>query len=78
MRPYRTGAAPPLEINSTFLEKFPVPDNAGNFSMVDMRTTTPGDQIYGHTATFSGFDKYGDTQDMKPIDFIMGGSNGGW
>lgn len=73
-----TGASPPLAINSTFLERFPVPDNVANFSMVDFKTVTPGDEQFGHYATFTGFDPYGDTTDMKRIDFIMGGSNGGW
>lgn len=78
MRLYSTGASPPLAINATFLERFPVPSNFTNFSMVDMKTVTPGDQQTDSYATFTGFDQFGDTQDMKREDFIMGGSNGGW
>ncbi|KIJ23936.1 hypothetical protein M422DRAFT_217367, partial [Sphaerobolus stellatus SS14] len=73
-----TGATPPLAINATFAAKYPVPANSPSFNMVDMKTVAPARSISGNFATYTGFDSLGDTSDMKRIDFIMGGSNGGW
>lgn len=46
--------------------------------MVDLKTVAPKEQISGNFATFTGFDTPGNTPDLKRIDFIMAGSNGGW
>ncbi|GJJ06205.1 hypothetical protein Clacol_000394 [Clathrus columnatus] len=73
-----TGASPPLAINQTFADKFPVPANSPKFNMVDLKTAAPKEAISGNFATYTGFDSIGDYNDMKRIDFIMAGSNGGW
>ncbi|KAF8522766.1 mannose-6-phosphatase [Hysterangium stoloniferum] len=71
-------APPPTVINATFQEKFPVPAQSPPFQMLDLRTVSPKEHISGNFATYTGFDPLSDTDDMKRIDFIMGGSNGGW
>ncbi|GJJ06204.1 hypothetical protein Clacol_000393 [Clathrus columnatus] len=73
-----TGASPPLAINETFAKKFPVPAKSPKFHMVDLKTVAPKESIMGNFATFTGFVPYGETDQMKRIDFIMAGSNGGW
>lgn len=68
----------PLPLNQTFLNKFPLPPDAAPFKMFDLKTVAPKTRISGNFATYTGFDPLSDTDDMKRIDFIMGGSNGGW
>ncbi|KAF8522763.1 hypothetical protein BU17DRAFT_44344 [Hysterangium stoloniferum] len=71
-------APPPTAINATFQEKFPILAQSPPFQMVDLRTVSPKGHISGNFVTYTGFEPLSNTEDMKRIDFIMGGSNGGW
>ncbi|KZT64960.1 DNase I-like protein [Daedalea quercina L-15889] len=75
-----TGAIPPVPVNETFAEKYRVPPHAGKsaFVMVDLKAETPRMQVSGNYATFTGFNRPGDSSVYTRIDFVLGGSNGGW
>lgn len=74
-----TGAIPPVAINSTFMDRFPI-DNSTlpDFKMLDLRTQVPRFNVSGNYATFTGFNAPDDASEYSHIDFIFGGSNGGW
>ncbi|TFY76737.1 hypothetical protein EWM64_g7274 [Hericium alpestre] len=74
-----TGAIPPVPINSTFQQRFPIPSGAlANFTALDLRTQVPRFGVSGNFASFTGFNAPDDTSQYQRIDFIFGGSNGGW
>ncbi|KAL6304714.1 Endonuclease/exonuclease/phosphatase [Sparassis latifolia] len=74
-----TGAIPAPAINSSFVEKYAVPDTSlPNFVMHDLKGHTPKLRVSGDFATFTGFNRPGDSSVFTRIDFIFGGSNGGW
>ncbi|KAG8715930.1 hypothetical protein FRC08_010014 [Ceratobasidium sp. 394] len=76
-----SGALPPVAINSTFAAKFAVPNDSplpGNFSMLDMRGTTPRSKVFGHFATYTGFSKLKSTHAYERIDFVFGASHVTW
>ncbi|KAL3425853.1 endonuclease/exonuclease/phosphatase, partial [Phlyctema vagabunda] len=81
-----TGAIPGVPINETFRSKFPWSGGGGygsgngtsGFVMVDVKATTPPQRRSGDFATFSGFRRVGDAAALSRIDYIFGGSNGGW
>lgn len=80
-----TGAAEPMPLNQTFLDRFSwtAEEEAAAglddvFNMVDLLGATPARYRSGHWSTFTGWSAAGDTEDFSRIDYIMGGSNGGW
>ncbi|KAI0922720.1 hypothetical protein AcV5_009617 [Taiwanofungus camphoratus] len=74
-----TGALPPSAIDSTFAQKYAVPDHAfPGFVMRDLKGQTPRMRASGDFATFTGFNRPGDASVFTRIDFVFGGSNGGW
>jgi hypothetical protein len=74
-----TGAIPPVPIPDAFVRKFPIPaDQEPNFKMLDLRGQTPRFRVSGDFATFTGFTSPDDTSNWIRIDFVFGGSNGGW
>ncbi|RDB30235.1 hypothetical protein Hypma_007157 [Hypsizygus marmoreus] len=74
-----TGATPPVAINATFAAKFAVGANElPCFKMLDLRGQAPRRNVSANFATFTGFRVPNDTSQWTRIDFIFGGSNGGW
>ncbi|KAI0319359.1 mannose-6-phosphatase [Amylostereum chailletii] len=74
-----TGAIEPLSINSTFKAKYSIPNNAlPGFKAIDLRTQIPRVSVGGNWATYTGFNAPNDTSAYTHIDFVFGGSNGGW
>ncbi|CCO32207.1 hypothetical protein BN14_06261 [Rhizoctonia solani AG-1 IB] len=76
-----TGAIAPVAINSTFAEKFAVPESSPlpeGFKMVDTRGATPRDKVFGHFATYTGFSAPGYTSPYGRIDFVFGASHVKW
>lgn len=80
-----TGAAEPLPLNETFLEKYswtPEEEAAANlgddFVMEDLLGATPPQYRSGSWATFTGWALPGDSTSFSRIDYVMAGSNGGW
>jgi len=73
-----TGSMSPVSINNTFKERFPIPDGAPQFKALDLRTQVPRFRVSGNFATFTGFTELDDTSQYSHIDFIFGGSSGGW
>lgn len=76
-----TGESDPVAINSTFQAKYPTTSNA-TFNFVNLRQATPATRRSGNFATFTGFgSSYNETfvnASSSQIDFLFGGSNGGW
>ncbi|KZT04996.1 DNase I-like protein [Laetiporus sulphureus 93-53] len=73
------GALPPIGVNETFAQKYAVPKGVlPEFLMQDLKAETPRLRISGDFATFTGFNHPGDPSVFTRIDFIFGGSNGGW
>jgi len=73
-----TGAVPPVDVNSDFRVKYPIPPNPSPFTTIDLKGVTPRQNISGHYATFTGFSTPEKFSSYTRIDFILGGSNGGW
>ncbi|TFK41435.1 Endonuclease/exonuclease/phosphatase [Crucibulum laeve] len=74
-----TGATPPVAINATFAAKFAVKgDQLPDFKLLDLRAEAPRRSVSSTFATFTGFTAPNDASDWTRIDFIFGGSNGGW
>ena len=73
-----TGAIPPVPMNETFAEKYRVPETQDEFVLRDLKAETPRMRISGDFATFTGFNRPGDASVYTRIDFVFGGSNGGW
>ncbi|KAI7857232.1 Endonuclease/exonuclease/phosphatase [Circinella umbellata] len=74
-----TGQTQPLKLNSTFTEKYSwSKEEEKEFIFKDIIGETAPERRSGNYATFSGFAKPGGTKDYSRIDFVMGGSNGGW
>ncbi|KAF7369376.1 Endonuclease exonuclease phosphatase family protein [Mycena venus] len=73
-----TGAKPPVAINATFAAKYAVPSQSPAFSMLDLRAQAPRRAVRSTFATFTGFTAASDTSDWQRIDFVFGGTNGGW
>ncbi|KAK7047844.1 hypothetical protein VNI00_006172 [Paramarasmius palmivorus] len=74
-----TGATEPVPINQTFAERFAVGDDEQpGFKMLDLRGEAPRANVSRNYATFTGFTAPGDTSSWSRIDFVYGGSNGGW
>ncbi|OCH84829.1 hypothetical protein OBBRIDRAFT_740880 [Obba rivulosa] len=74
-----TGKIPPVPLDSEFARKYSVPDGTlPKFAMRDLRGETPKMRVSGHYATYIGFSRPGDASSYTRIDFLFGGSNGGW
>jgi endonuclease/exonuclease/phosphatase family metal-dependent hydrolase len=74
-----TGASKPVAVNTTFAAKYAVGDDQlPGFEMLDLRAAAPRIRVNANFATFTGFNTPADTSDWTRIDFIFGGSNGGW
>lgn len=77
-----TGAQTPLPLNATFTEKYhwstKDEEKIGNFTLDDVLLATPPQRRSGNYATFTGFRPVSDTTAFSRIDFVFGGSNGGW
>ncbi|KAL0946258.1 hypothetical protein HGRIS_012513 [Hohenbuehelia grisea] len=74
-----TGASPPVPVNATFAAKFAVADNElPDFKLLDLRAEAPRQNVSANFATFTGFTSPTDTSNWARIDFVFGGSNGGW
>jgi len=74
-----TGAITPVAINNTFKETFPIRNGSlPNFVEVDVRSDLHPISVGGNWATFTGFVLPEDTSQYTHIDFVFGGSNGGW
>ncbi|EIN14553.1 mannose-6-phosphatase [Punctularia strigosozonata HHB-11173 SS5] len=74
-----TGAATPVAVNATFAARFAVPDDEQpDFKMLDLRAQTARINVGANFATFAGFSAPNDTSQWGRIDFVFGGSNGGW
>ena len=74
-----TGVLPPVAINATFAQKFAVPSGTlPGFVLEDLKGVVPRFGVSGDFATFTGFNKPGDTSSFTRIDFVFGASNGLW
>lgn len=74
-----TGVQDPVAVNATFAAKFAVPDDAlPDFKMLDLRAQAPRALVGRNFATFTGFTAPTDTSKWTRIDFVFGGTNGGW
>lgn len=74
-----TGQIDPVEVEAGFKEKYSVGNDTNTmFLFLDVAAATPPERRSGHHATFTGFNPAGDSSAFSRIDFIMGGSNGGW
>lgn len=67
-----TGAADPVQINSTFAEKYKSSIST-SFSFADSYFKTPAENRLGNFATFTGFYKFLDFSKFTRIDFHMTG-----
>lgn len=72
-----TGQSSPTPIDSAFASKYAV-HGGGGFKGIDLRGATPKQNISGHFATYTGFSPTSNYRDFQRIDFVLGGSNGGW
>jgi len=66
------------DISSEFTEKFSTEEPISNFHLVDLRGKAPKSRVSNTFATWTGFTPPNDPSDWQRIDFIFGGSNGGW
>lgn len=74
-----TGSLPPVPINATFAAQYAVPsDKLSNFVLKDLKAENPRFAVSGNYATYTGFVAPGDSTFYTRIDFVFGGSNGGW
>ncbi|KAH9944913.1 Endonuclease/exonuclease/phosphatase [Amylocystis lapponica] len=74
-----TGAAPAVPVAAAFAEKYAVPHGAlPAFAMRDLKAAAPRLRVSGDFATFTGFNGPGDASVFTRIDFVFGGSSGGW
>lgn len=77
-----TGVRAPLPLNETFTQKYhwskKEGEKIGNFTLADTLVATPPQRRSGNFATFTGFRAVNDNSAFSRIDFIFGGSNGGW
>ncbi|EJD54707.1 DNase I-like protein [Auricularia subglabra TFB-10046 SS5] len=74
-----TGQIPPIAVNETFAAKFAVNDDQlPDFKLLDIRAEAPRDQVGRNYATYTAWGKPTDTSAWTRIDFVFGGSNGGW
>ncbi len=74
-----TGEADLVPINQTFAEKYKVGNGTNaDFVFKDVTGQMSPFSRSGDHSTFTGFVPPGDTEDYQRIDFVMGGSNGGW
>lgn len=74
-----TGKIDPVEIEPGFKERYKIESGMSTrFVFQDVMGATPPERRSGHHATFTGFSPAGDSREFQRIDFIMGGSNGGW
>ncbi|KAG8870204.1 hypothetical protein FRB97_000237 [Tulasnella sp. 331] len=73
------GVTAPKPIPSQFQEKFPVAaDVLPDFTMCDFLGVTPRLDVSGFFRTFTGFEESLGTRQGGRIDYVLGGSNGGW
>jgi len=72
-----TGQQGQTPIDSAFASKYAVQGGDG-FKGIDLRGVVPKQNISGHFATYTGFSSTSNYRDFQRIDFIFGGSNGGW
>jgi len=78
-----TGQAPPLSIDESFRKKYNTGSADGdakdlsNFKFLDIREETPRFGVSANFATFTGWSPT-ITALWVRIDFVFGGSNGGW
>lgn len=74
-----TGAQSPVAVNSTFAAKYAVPSTAlPDFKLLDLRGQAPRELVGRNFATFTGFTSPASTSSWSRIDFVFGGSSGGW
>lgn len=74
-----TGQIDPVEIEAGFKETYKIDSGKStDFMFQDVVAATPPERRSGHHATFTGFYPAGNSSEFQRIDFIMGGSNGGW
>jgi endonuclease/exonuclease/phosphatase family metal-dependent hydrolase len=73
-----TGVTPPVAINATFAAKYAVAPQSPAFSMLDLRAEAPRRVVRSTFATFTGFTAPSITSSWQRIDFVFGGTNGGW
>ena len=74
-----TGQTEPLKLNSTFTEKYSwSKEEEREFIFKDVIGETVPERRSGDYATFTGFANPSGTKEYSRIDFVMGGSNGGW
>ncbi|KAI8142562.1 Endonuclease/exonuclease/phosphatase [Fennellomyces sp. T-0311] len=75
-----TGQVAPLKLNQTFVDKYSWSDKEEQeFVFQDIIGETSPVRRSGDYATFTGFaSPFDNTNSYSRIDFVMGGSNGGW
>ncbi|KAG9014345.1 hypothetical protein FRB94_012751 [Tulasnella sp. JGI-2019a] len=74
-----TGVTLPKAIPLPFKEKFPIPDDhLRDFTMSDFLGATPRLDVSGYFRTFTGFEEPLGMKRGGRIDYVLGGSNGGW
>lgn len=74
-----TGKQRPIPVDPAFAKKYAVPEDAlPDFVMQDLKVETPKLRVSGDFATFTGFNRPNDHSVFTRIDFVFGGSNGGW
>lgn len=71
---------PMVDIPADFADKFSVPDDSlPDFHMIDLRGETDTLHVSGNFATFTDFVAPENSSNITDrIDFVFGGSNGGW
>jgi len=74
-----TGQQPAVPVNTTFAQKYRVPnEKLFDFTFLDMRATTPRLGVSGNFATYTDWNEPGNTSAWARLDYVFGGSNGGW
>ncbi|KAK0229469.1 Endonuclease/exonuclease/phosphatase [Armillaria nabsnona] len=73
-----TGSHDPFAMNATWAAKYDVCDKMSDFVMEDLRGQAPRRMVSKNYATYSAWTGPSDTSKWTRIDFVFGGSNGGW
>jgi len=74
-----TGQEAALPVNAAFAEKYAVSeDQLPDFKFVDMRAVTPRFRVSTNYATYTDWNAPNNPGAWARIDFVFGGSNGGW
>jgi exonuclease III len=77
-----SGVQSPVALSPSFKEKYHWTENDGekfkDFKLMDTLAETPPERRSGNFATFTAFRPVKNSNRFTRIDFIFGGSSGGW